>query len=267
MKKTIIALIALSASLAGMADQRPPTREEIAKMTPQEKKAAIMAIALRKYGGPTAKPGTGEGVIKIVNSQSDISTTGIAPVVSTFVNRFHYEVEVTNGTPVTVETATQRLSEIKANAAVFIVSQKGLPRVLVSPEEGWTIINASALAGGAKDCAELESRLAKETVRALCFIGGLGQAAGMPIMHPVNYAVDLDSISNTNVMGDAAKRFALVMPSFGLQPKVVKNYRNAVQEGWAPAPTNEIQKAIWDEVHKLPTEPIKIEPETKKVKE
>lgn len=267
MKKTIFAILALSAAVAGMAEQRPPTQEEVEKMTPQERKAAIMAIALRKYGGPTAKPGTGEGVIRIVNAQSDIPAGGIAPLVSAFVNRFHYDVEVTNGAPVTVGTATQRLSEIKANAAVFVVSDKALPRVLVSPEDGWAIVNAGALSGGAKDGVELEARLGKEVIRGLCFIGGLGQAAGMPIMHPVNYAVDLDSIANAIVMGDAAKRFALVMPSFGLQPKVVKNYRNAVQEGWAPAPTNEIQKAIWDEVHKLPTEPIKIEPETKKVKE
>ena len=32
-----------------------------------------------------------------------------------------------------------------------------------------------------------------------------------------------------------------------------------------PAPTNDVQKAIWDEIHAMPTEPIKIKPETKKV--
>jgi hypothetical protein len=25
-------------------------------------------------------------------------------------------------------------------------------------------------------------------------------------------------------------------------------YRNAVMEGWAPAPTNDIQRAVWDAV-------------------
>ena len=41
-------------------------------------------------------------------------------------------------------------------------------------------------------------------------------------------------------------------------------YRKACEEGWAPAPTNDVQKAIWDKVHAMPTEPIKIKPETKK---
>ena len=42
-------------------------------------------------------------------------------------------------------------------------------------------------------------------------------------------------------------------------------YRKACYEGWAPPPTNAYQKAIWDMVHALPTEPMKIKPETKKV--
>ena len=36
-------------------------------------------------------------------------------------------------------------------------------------------------------------------------------------------------------------------------------YRKACMDGWAPAPTNEYQKAIWDQVHAIPTKPIKIE--------
>ena len=41
-------------------------------------------------------------------------------------------------------------------------------------------------------------------------------------------------------------------------------YRKACEEGWAPQPTNDVQKAIWDKVHAMPTEPLKIKPETKK---
>ena len=31
------------------------------------------------------------------------------------------------------------------------------------------------------------------------------------------------------------------------------------QQGWAPAPTNEVQQAIWDKVHQIPDKPITIE--------
>ena len=57
------------------------------------------------------------------------------------------------------------------------------------------------------------------------------------------------------------------LESRGVTPTIIAHYRQACQQGWAPAPTNEYQKAIWDKVHQLPTAPIKIKPETKKVSE
>ena len=41
-------------------------------------------------------------------------------------------------------------------------------------------------------------------------------------------------------------------------------YKEACEEGWAPAPTNEIQKAIWDKVRATPKNPMKIEFDPKK---
>ena len=36
-------------------------------------------------------------------------------------------------------------------------------------------------------------------------------------------------------------------------------YRQACQEGWAPAPTNAVQRAIWNKVHQIPDSPLVIE--------
>ena len=41
-------------------------------------------------------------------------------------------------------------------------------------------------------------------------------------------------------------------------------YRKACQEGWALAPTNDVQKAIWKEVHSIPDKPMTIEYKPKK---
>jgi hypothetical protein len=54
------------------------------------------------------------------------------------------------------------------------------------------------------------------------------------------------------------------MKPLGVLPAQRATYLKACEEGWAPAPTNDVQKAIWDKVHAMPTEPIKIKPETKK---
>ena len=50
--------------------------------------------------------------------------------------------------------------------------------------------------------------------------------------------------------------------------KMVKigTYRQACQEGWAPAPKNDEQKAIWNQVHAIPDKPIKIEFDPKRGK-
>jgi len=44
----------------------------------------------------------------------------------------------------------------------------------------------------------------------------------------------------------------------GMSQEQRATYRHACEQGWAPAPTNDYQKAIWNEVHEMPTEPIKI---------
>ena len=34
----------------------------------------------------------------------------------------------------------------------------------------------------------------------------------------------------------------------GMQPQRMTTYRKAVEEGWAPAPTNDLQRTVWEEV-------------------
>ena len=50
----------------------------------------------------------------------------------------------------------------------------------------------------------------------------------------------------------------------GLRPEILANYYEACEQGWAPAPTNDIQKAILDKVHAIPANPIKIKFDPKK---
>jgi len=257
-------MLVLLSGIVVAAEMKLPTKEEIAKMTPEQRKAQIMAIAHRKYGGQVTKPNTGKGIVKIVNSQNEIKTDAVKKLVETFAARFHYNIEVSDGASVSVSTAKAETAKIGASVAIYIVADESLPRILVSPEDGWVIINAKALTVGKASQEEAEGRLAKESLRALYFLGGMGQAAGIPIMQPVNYAIDLDTISNTTIMGDALKRFALVFPKFGLEPKVVKNYRVAMEEGWAPKPVDEDQQAIWDEFNKKPSKPMTIKFDPKK---
>ena len=52
----------------------------------------------------------------------------------------------------------------------------------------------------------------------------------------------------------------------GLAPEILANYYEACERGWALAPTNAAQKAIWKKVHQIPDKPITIEYDPKKDK-
>ena len=63
---------------------------------------------------------------------------------------------------------------------------------------------------------------------------------------------------------DMVKRAEKYMEKCGVTPLRIATYRQACREGWAPAPTNDVQKAIWDKVHAIPKSPMKIEFDPKK---
>ena len=86
-------------------------------------------------------------------------------------------------------------------------------------------------------------------------------------MSPISTITDLDKIANDAIPVDVVARVYKYLPLSGCNINTRVPYVLAVREGWAPAPTNEYQKAIWDKVHAMPTAPIKIKPETKKVRE
>ena len=57
------------------------------------------------------------------------------------------------------------------------------------------------------------------------------------------------------------------LKGIGVKPARRTTYKRACQEGWAPAPTNAYQKAIWEQVkadkERGPTNPITIPPPKK----
>ena len=75
---------------------------------------------------------------------------------------------------------------------------------------------------------------------------------------------DLDAVTLEEYGVDVQMALARLLPSYGVIPYTQTTYRKAVQQGWAPAPTNEYQKAVWDKVHAAPKNPMKIEFDPKK---
>ena len=156
-------------------------------------------------------------------------------------------------------------------AVVLIIDCAGKPTLAAYPEDAIAVVNVANLKTG--DAALYEQRVSKETWRGVALALG-GFAATAPngriiksLLSPVYSVRDLDAMKAVALSPSQCGAIYESVEILGLQAAKPTPYSVACRQGWAPAPTNAIQRAIWDKVHALPTAPIKIAPETKKVKD
>ena len=143
-----------------------------------------------------------------------------------------------------------------------------LPALSVFPEERVGIVNADPLKGG-DDPSAPEVRVTKEVWRAMAFVGWLGfSPAENDCMQPIYTLEELDANRYPFVQPMNMARMHRLWKAFGVKKERRIPYRVAVQEGWASPPTNDYQKAVWEQVkadkERGPTNPITIPPPSKK---
>lgn len=155
-------------------------------------------------------------------------------------------------------------------AVILIVDVERKPTLSVYPEDAVGIVNVASLKG--MDAARFKERLSKELWRGMALSLG-GFAATAPngrivksILSPVYSTADLDAIAVRGLSPHQCNAIYESVSAIGLQAAKPVSYKMACTQGWAPPPTNNIQRAIWDMVHALPSQPIKIKPETTKQK-
>ncbi len=85
-------------------------------------------------------------------------------------------------------------------------------------------------------------------------------------MQPITSVKDLDSLVGSTLTVDVTMAMRANLEKLGLTQTKYTTYRKACMEGWAPQPTNEYQKAIWEQIHAIPDKPITIEFDPKKDK-
>ena len=259
MKKLAIAMIALYA-LNAFPEAPPlgevPTKEQWAEMTASERKASLEY----RSGGHFVKPGTLKGSVVFVNAQKKATLEVLQENVAYLTRKTGYAIQIKDGCfnfP-----SVERVGDV----TLFVVDDANLPTILSAPEDGWVVVNVARLNNGkGSSPAFFNARVQKELTRGFCLLAG-SQDSNYPnsLLGPITKPEDLDSHVDCRFPIDIQRRFKPYLEKWGVTPAVVSGYRRACEEGWAPAPTNDVQKAIWDKVHAMPTEPIKIKPEEKK---
>ena len=141
----------------------------------------------------------------------------------------------------------------KVIAVVLVTSAADQPSLLVAPDDHWAIVNVDALAAGAPkdERANVQAeRLRKELWRAAAMaVGATGSMQPKDVLGATAGVAGLDDLGHGPSL-DAVVRFMANAKHLGAHMQKIGNYRRAVAEGWAPAPTNDIQRAIWNEARK-----------------
>lgn len=254
MKKILVVLTVIAAITGWGQDNAPST--VVATGKPQKVKkvdrAKLDAIVYKKTGGKLKEPNTQKGRFVYVNCQKDVAPE--------FLSEHAQKISTALKVAIDVEEGSFALPNpiLKGEACLFIVSDPALPMSLVAPEARWAMINLAPLKTQKKPF--FDARVKKELSRGFSFLaGGSNSQFEMALTGCVVKPEGLDEFANEDLPFDVLRRIESYMRGYGIAPYKLTTYRKACQEGWAPAPTNDVQKAIWDEVHSLPSKPIKIE--------
>ena len=217
------------------------------------------ALMMRYEGGRIAKPGSNQGKITYVNAQKRIPKEWLVDsgklFNAVFRGKICYDIEVKEG------AFTLPSPKLESEATLFVIDDPAMPTLLSAPENRWVMVNMHNIeeGDGAKP-AFLEARAKKRMQRGVAILAG-AQDSTYPrcLLTCMTKPEQMDVNPDCRLPVDVIKRFEKYLLGYGIKPAAIKTYRQACEEGWAPKPANDIQKAIWDEIHTIPTKPIKIE--------
>lgn len=221
--------------------------------------SAVAAIKSSK-DGLLEKRGSARGKVVVALTTDAMTVSNATASVDELVRelRADYVFEVVRMAP---GAPSEIMRRTEATVAVVFTEDDVNPALLVAPDEHWALVNVRALARGlATDRARerfLPSRCSKQLKRAfVAACGGFASSFKGNIMN-VRETADLDLCPDLLPVDRISAALAH-MRLLKMRPRDWYTYEDACEEGWAPAPTNDVQKAIWDKVHNPPTKPLKI---------
>lgn len=257
MRKVLATILACSLGLAVVADtatNQPPRRRR------------PHGVA-RDSGGLVATPATGN-VVRIVSAQNRVDDVVISAVARSITLDVWVPVEIEkadDGIRNARGLVSKTFAKPRTGIVVAVVDEEGADTIVTSPEGGWSIVNVRALMSDAPAQPKLNARVGKEIWRAFAFAAGAGFAATRPcVLQQTTSLEQIDAITMPVPSPEQHNKLIDCAKGRGIAPIRLGTYRSACQQGWAPAPTNDVQRAIWNEIQaekeRGPSNPLKIVP-------
>ncbi len=265
MKKLIgVSLIAVL-STASLAEVLPAPKmlDPVANQKDPAKREKI----LRNTGGYFVAPNSFKGKL----STADTPRAGPGTALKAIAERISFDSQMNFAYEKSAAGDPARLlKDSGAVAAVVVVDDERSPAALIALEDGWAVVNVAKLARNLKtDEAKakfLPVRTVREVSRCAAILCGGYRSSFQGNILDVRKIEDLDLVDNDGIPMDRVMAMVGALKEKGMTRRVVASYRKACMDGWAFQPTNDIQKAIWDKVHELPSNPIKIKYDPKRDK-
>ena len=239
------------------------------KLTPEERRAKIeahRAMRLAEVGGLVSKPNTGS-TFRILNASKLVPEAVLRKTLSTFDQYLKIPVTVESTEPVEnlAKTARDALKKPKTGAVLLLVDDAEAPSLVVAPEQAWASVNVARLSDDLPPDTVFALRIQKEIWRAASFVLGGSNTQNQPcLMTDIHSLTELDQNKLESVSPEALMKIERSLSSLGIQATRTTTYRTALQEGWAPPPTNDIQRSLWTRIktekERGPSNPLQIKP-------
>ena len=268
----LAASVACGQGLVPSGEARVPAKEKPAKeLTPEEveqnhAKAAAFRRSIAEKGGWVSVPMAGPA-IKLVDATGKGWALEGLEAVKANLDRFG----LCPSEAVRRQLAGEALAEGRAAArescgvVMLVDGAEDAPLVTAYPEERLALVNMTALLKGVGGSGVRQDRVEKLAWRAIGHLVGCGAPDGYTcVMKPVRNMAELDAMPNKFIHPATFFKARPYFDMCGVTPARKGTYESACQQGWAPAPTNDVQKAIWEKVHAVPATPMKIEFDPKK---
>ena len=276
MNRMTVMVVAAVAAATAFAEVKPMEKlpedlgglrySEVPKHLREEFKARRKAEREKRTGGMLFRKGTPKGRVVFFDAQTRIDAAdALAQAAALAHKKLRMTVEASKSGAVGLKDALPVLRKSAATAGVFLVDDPSLPMAMLTvPEECWAMVNVAELLKDSPEATFAKARVRKEVLRAFFATasGGTSQYDST-LVGDVKEAKDLDKLVE-GVPIDVLSRTLTKLSERGMVREEFCTYHDAVSEGWAPAPTNEYQQAIWDKVHAMPKTPMKIEFDPKK---
>ena len=221
-------------------------------------------------GGLVHKPISGR-VVHVVNAQQALPAEEVAKIVKEMRLTLALPFELVSGEdakqPLALASSARNAENV--GAAILLVENDALPSLLVAPEAAWSIVNMRALKADTPPDIRFRNRATKEIWRAAALALGASTSAYKPcVLEPVTSLGDLDANLAMRPCPEPCNKIVDVSRKLGIAQLRFASYRQACREGWAPAPTNDVQRAIWTQINsdkeRGPSKPLTIAPPAKK---